>query len=660
MKTKTVKKGYWGFDTKRMDTSVRPQDDFYRYVNGNWLKKTKMPPQEAYWGSFSILHLNTQKQLKALVEEISKKKNLTSGSPDQLVRDLYRSGMDMKLRNKLGATPIKKYREQIHAVKNHADLMTLLGHFHRLGISAPWGTFVDQDSKNSSRYVLHISQSGLGLPDREYYLKDEPEFLRVRNAYKKHIANVFKLLGYKEKEASEFVETIMKVETELARISMDKVDVRDVEKTYHKKSISELGRLAADVNWKSYFKLAQIPQVPYVIVTQPEFVAKAGKLLKSIPVEDWKIYLEWNLASSSASFLSNAFTKENFEYYGKTIMGSKKMKPEWRRVLQILNGTLGEALGKLYVERHFGTEAKKKMDALVDDLFIAYEKRIKSLDWMSADTKKKAITKLKLMARKIGYPKKFKTYAGLKIDPSDYFGNVLRAGEFDRKRQMAKLRKPIDRAEWHMSPQTVNAYCNFNLNEIVFPAAILQPPFFDLNADDAINYGAIGAVIGHEMTHGFDDQGAKFDGKGNMKNWWKSEDNSQFEKKGKMLATQYDTYKVAGDLPVNGKLTLGENIADLGGAIIALEAYEERLKKTGRKDIAGFTPEERFFIGFAQAECGLARDEFLKMQVLNDPHSPSEFRVNGPVVNIQKFHDAYKTKQGDKLYKSEKEQVRIW
>jgi predicted metalloendopeptidase len=658
MAKKTTPKNYWGFDTKRIDPKIRPQDDFYRYANGNWIKTAKMPETEARWGSFTMLRFTTEHQLKALLEEISKKKSLKNGSIEQKVRDLYISAMDLKNRNKLGVKPLENWRKEIANIKNEKELLSLIAKLHKLGIGVPWGTFIDQDDKNSEKYVLRFVQSGLGLPDKEYYLKNEPEFVRVRTAYETRIGKIFNLLGYKDTKT--LVDTVMRVENELAKISMDKVDVRDAEKTYHKKSLAELKRFASKINWDRYFKGAGIPKIPYVIVNQPEFLSGIATLLSKIPLSDWKTYLEWHLADSAAPYLTSAFTKLNFEYYGKVLSGSKKMKAEWRRALGAVNGMLGEGFGKIYVEKHFPKDAKRKMDKLVTDLFRAYERRIKSVDWMSGPTKKKAVAKLKMMQRKIGYPNRFKKYDALKIRPDDFFGNILRATEFEHNRAVKKLRKPIDRHEWHMSPQTVNAYCNFNLNEIVFPAAILQPPFFDFNADDGINYGAIGAVIGHEITHGFDDQGAKFDGKGNMKSWWTTEDRERYDKKGKTLVQQYDQYKVAGSLAVNGKLTLGENIADLGGLVIAYDAYQDHLKKTGRKDIAGFTPEQRFFLGAAHAECELSRDEYIKMQVLNDPHSPSEFRVNGPFSNMSEFHQAFNVRRGDKLFRSEKERVHIW
>lgn len=649
-----------GFDLKSIDKSVRPQDDFYHYANGGWLKKNRIPEDESRWGSFVILRVEAEKNLKKIVDGLLTHKSPKKGSPEQLVGDFYRSGMDIKTRNKLGVMPLDALREKVRAISNTKDLLAAIAHFHRLGISVPWGAGVDQDSKNSKKYVLHFYQSGLGLPDRDYYLKDAPEFVRVRKAYVDHLIRIFGLLDYSTPEALAKTETVMKIETLLAKASMDKVDTRDAEKTYHKKSMAELKRQVPTVDWKTYFTGAGIPAVSYVIATQPDFLKTAGSLLHKLPTEEWKVYLEWHLTDDASSFLSDDFVKANFKF-SQVLSGSKKIKPLWRRTLSVVNGALGEPLGKIYVSKYFDQAKKRKMDTLVSDLFAVYAERIKELDWMSPATKRKAVTKLKMMTRKIGYPRKWKSYKGLVVMPTEYFGNVLRLTEYERRREMGKLkRKTIDRDEWHMYPQTVNAYCNFNLNEIVFPAAILQPPFFNFAADDAFNYGGIGAVIGHEMTHGFDDQGAKFDGEGNMKTWWSAQDKKKFEAKGKMLVQQYNDFTVADGVHVNGELTLGENIADLGGLVIGYDAYQRFLKKHGRKDIAGLTPEQRYFLGFAQAERELNRPEGIKTRTLTDPHSPPECRINGPLAHFAPFYEAYGITKKDKLYRDPKDRAQIW
>jgi len=648
-----------GFDIKNINKTVRPQDDFYLYANGGWLKKNRIPADESRWGSFIILRYEAEHNLKNIVDELLKKRS-KNGTEEQLVGDLYRSGMDMATRNKHGVKPLEQYRKEITAVSNTKELLTLIARFHKLGIAVPWGTIIDQDSKNSSRYALHIYQSGIGLPDRDYYLKDDGEFVRVRKAYVDHIICIFRLLGYSVTESFKKTETVMKVETLLAKASMDKVMARDADKIYNKRTLAELQKQVPQVAWRAHFKGAGIPNVPYVIAMQPEFLKAAGKLLTTLPLEEWKVYLEWHLADDASGFLSEDFVKANFKF-SQVLSGNKKMKPLWRRTLGVVNGSLGEALGKVYVSKYFDQAKKRKMDTLVSDLFVVYAERIKNLDWMSAPTKKKALAKLKTMQRKIGYPRVWKGYKGLVIKPEDYFGNILRVTEYERLREMKKLvRKGIDRDEWFMYPQTVNAYFHPTMNEIVFPAAILQPPFFNFEADDAFNYGGIGAVIGHEITHGFDDQGAKFDEKGNLKMWWTSADKKKFEQKGRVVVKQYDSFTVADGVHVNGGLTLGENIADLGGLVIGYEAYQRHLKKTGRKDIAGLTPEQRFFLGFAQAEQELNRPEAIKTRTLTDPHSPPECRINGPLAHFTPFYEAYGVKKGDKLYREQKARAHIW
>lgn len=650
-----------GFNLRDMDASVRPQDDFYHYANGGWLAKNIIPENESWWGSFIILRHESEKSLKKIVDGLLARNPPKKGSPEQLVGDFYRSGMDRKRRNALGATPLLPLRRRIQKVSSTQELLSLLAYMQRIGVNVPWGAGADQDAKHSARYALHLYQTGLSLPDRDYYLKSEPEFVRVREAYKKHLVKMFGLLGYASGEAQKKMRVVLKIETLLAKVSMDKVDARDADKTYHKKSLAELTRLAPHVAWQTFFKEAGIGRIPYVIVMQPTYLAATAKMLKTVPIEEWKVYMEWQVLDDASSLLSDAFVKANFAF-AQVLTGSKKMKPLWRRTLGVVNGALGEPLGKIYVKKFFDEKKKRKMDELVSDLFAVYEERIKKLDWMSPATKRKAVAKLRHMVRKIGYPKKWKSYAGLRIRPDDYFGNALRVVQFKHAREMKKLtRKSIDRDEWFMYPHTVNAYFHPTMNEIVFPAAILQPPFFNFDADDAFNYGGIGAVIGHEITHGFDDQGAKFDARGNLKNWWTPADKKQFEQKGRTLATQYNAFKVADGVRVNGRLTLGENIADLGGLVIGYEAYQRHLAHRGTaKIIAGLTPQQRFFLGFAQVERELRRPEFEKTSTLTDPHSPAQFRINGPLAHFEPFYKAYGVKKGDKLYRAPKDRAKIW
>ena len=651
-------KKYWGFDTKNIDKSVRPQDDFYQYANGAWLKKAKIPATESRWGSFTMLRHKTDNHLRAIIKDVLKNKSAKPGSPEQLVRDLYQAASDMKTRNTRGAKPLVAPRMLVREAASKEELLKVLARLQVMGVSSGWGTIVDQDSKNSSRYLLHLWQGGLGMPDRDYYLLDKPEQKRVREAYREHIRHLLKLCKFSHAEAEVFETSIMKIETALARASMRKEDTRDPEKVYHKYSVAQLQKLSPAINWPTYFDRTHAKKLKELIVGQPEFFKALSNLLNDLPLEDWKHYVEWCVIGDYSSMLSAAFVKEHFSY-NRVLSGQKKMRPLWRRALGAV-GYAGQALGKLYVERYFPQSSKHAMDELVSDLFAVYQERILSLDWMTTATKRKAIKKLQLMSRKIGYPKKWELYKGLEIDSTDHFGNVLRAEEWWHKKHMRKLGGPVDRNEWFMSPQTVNAYFSPNLNDIVFPAAILQWPFFDPKADAAINYAGIGSVIGHEMTHGFDDQGAKFDGKGNMVQWWTSADKKRFEKKSKAVIAQYGKYEAADGVMVNGQLTLGENIADFGGLAIAWGAYQKHLKKIGRKEVAGFSPEQRFFFGFAQMERELTRPEHAKTAALTDPHSPAPTRINGPLANFEPFYELFGVKKGDKLYRDPKVRSTIW
>ncbi len=654
-----MKKKGWGFDTRDIDKRVRPQDDFFHYANGGWIKREKIPPHESRWGSFQILQTETQKKLREIVNGLLKAKHLMKGTAPQLVGDLYRSGMDMKARNALGAKPLERFRTKIKKLKTKEDVLRLVAKFHKLGIGVLWGAAIDQDAKNSETYLLHLYQDGLGVPERDYYLLNNPEQVRVRTAYLAHIERMLKLFGWAPQDARRNAAIIFAIEKTLATASMRKEDTRDPHKTYHKLSVKALQKLSPVVNWRSYLKAIGARTPTKILVMQPGFLKAVSSLLKQTSMEDWRVYLEWHLFIGTAGLLSQRFVQANFDFYGKVLSGAKKMRPLWRRALSTVNGTVGESLGQIYVEKYFTHEAKRKMDALISDLFAVYAERIKVLDWMSPATKKRAQKKLKTMVRKIGYPKRWKSYRRLVIDPADYFGNVMRASLHEHARQMHKLGKPVDREEWFMTPQTVNAYYNQGTNEIVFPAAILQHPFFDASADDAVNYGAIGAVIGHEITHGFDDQGSKFDEKGNLKSWWTSLDRARFEKKARVVERQFNQYELHG-VKVNGKLTLGENIADLGGDAIAFAAYERHLKKTGRKIIDGFAPEQRFFLAKAQDWREIARPEHLKTSILTDPHSPDIFRVNGPLSNLTEFYEAFGVKKGDKLYRAPKARAKIW
>ena len=655
-----MKPTHWGFDVHDLEPKIRPQDDFFHHVNKRWMDSNPIPENESRWGSFITLRHDSEKKLRAILTELELKRSLPVGSPERLIRNFYRSGMDMKKRNELGIRPLDELRRSVSRIDSLPRLLAVVAELHRIGVGVMWGMGIDQDAKNSSRYLLHLYPDGIGMPDRDYYLKNDVESVRVREAYRAHVEKLFMLMGRAPSDAKAGTETMLSIETLLARKMMKKEDARDAEKTYHKVALKQLIKDSKNIDWERYLKLSSAKEVKEVIVTQPEFMTALDSLLSSVSLEDWKTYLEWHIVNDFSGALSDKFIKHSFVFYSTVLSGTKVMKPLWRRVLGVVNGHVGELLGRIYVKKHFTVEAKKRMSILVDDLFTAYEARLKSLDWMTPATKKKALVKLRALNRKIGYPDKWKSYAGLDISPSDYVGNILATNEFEHKRAMKKLRGPIDRGEWFMYPQTVNAYFSPNLNDIAFPAAILQPPFFSLDADDAVNYGCIGAVIGHEITHGFDDQGSKMDHKGNLVSWWTAEDRKHFEAKAKKVEKQFNQYEVADGLKVNGKLTLGENIADLGGLSIALNAYRLALKRTGRHDIDGLTPEQRFFTAFAVFERENVRPEFEKMQVLTDPHSPGIFRINGPVSNCNDFYEAFGLAKSDKLYRAPKDREMVW
>ncbi|MEK7077463.1 MAG: M13 family metallopeptidase, partial [Patescibacteria group bacterium] len=644
--------------TRDIDAKIRPQDDFFHHASGSWMKRNPIPKAEARWGSFTLLRRTTDIQLQMLLKKLGAKKSVGTGSAEQMIRDFCRSGIDMNRRRTQGLAPLKNLMNRIETIRKPNDVVRTIAHLERVGSGGIWGIFIDQDMKNSERYIVSLCQGGLGMPDRDYYIKDDAESLRVRNAYEKHLVRLLRLAGRGGRASGDAV-VVLEIETALAKISMTKEDTRDVDKTYHKKSFSQLKKLTSSIVWSDYFKiLGAKPR--HVIVAQPEFFKLIERMLSTFPIEAWKTYLFTHLVSDFASYLTPELEKQSFSFYGTTLTGTKYMKPLARRVLRTMNGCLGELFGKIYVKEYFPAEAKQKVSKVVTDLFREYEARIQNLDWMSSATKKKAVVKLNQMHCKLGYPHRWKTYRDLVLIADDYAGNVMRACEYEHRRAVHRLTKPVDHAEWFMSPQTVNAYCSFSLNDIVFPAAILQHPFFSFSADDAFNYGAIGSVIGHEITHGFDDQGSKFDGKGNRKTWWTRIDRARFDKKAKRLVKEFNGYEIEEGMTVNGKLALGENIADLGGISIAFDAYQLRLAETGRKDIDGYTPEQRFFFGYACTEREQERPEYRKTMVMTDPHSPSRFRVNGPLSNLPEFYEAFGVKKGDKLYRPPSKRAKIW
>jgi len=656
MKTKRLV----AFDTTLIDQTVRPQDDFFHFACGGWLKKNPVPESEASWGTFYKLRDQVLKQTKKILEDINAKKSVLSGSEASLIQVLYRSGMDIKRRNREGLTPIKETLEKIDSIATVSDVRDFLVQSEKDGSGILWSFFVAEDEKDSERYITYLAQGGLTLPERDFYLAKDARSQKIQVAYTKYIQKILQELGDTQTESKNAAKKILALETKIAKVSMDKVRRRDVENIYNKKTVSALTALAPKTNWKRYMKEIGLENVKSVVVMQPEFIKKVDLLIEQTPVETWKQYLRFSTLDDAAPYLTQTLSAINFNFFGRVIAGHQRPKPEWKRVLATINATIGYAVGKEYVKRYFSPQAKKKINELVDYLFIAYEHRIKEIDWMSPATKKKALIKLSQMERKLGYPDKWESYKGLRLsEKSPYFTNIVTSVKFEQKKLFKKLGKKVDRKEWFMPPQTVNAYYNANQNEIVFSAAILQPPFFYPELDDAVNFGAMGSVIGHEITHGFDDQGSKFDGKGNFKNWWTKQDKERFTKKANVLVKQFNQYKV-GDLSVNGKLTLGENIADLGGLAIAYDAYMHYLKTHPSKTIKGYTPQQRFFMGLALFECAHARAEWARTLVLIDPHSPSITRVNGPMSNLQEFYDAFNVQKGDALYRPPHQRAKIW
>lgn len=646
-----------GITKKNMDTLVNPGDNFQEFVNGKWMKNTKIPADKSSYGAFDMLYDQSQKDVKAIIEEASKG-SFADGSDQQKIGDFYASYMNRKERDAKRITPIQPELKAIDAIANYSDLAAFFGTANRTGLAAPFAISVTQDFKNPNVYTLMTWQGGLGLPEREYYLQNDPKMVDVRKKYVAHIENMFKLTGMPN--PAESAAKIMALETTLAKNHMTKEDTRETSKLYNKYEIKNLKTLMPDFDWNAMLAKAGIANQKIVVVSQVEYTKSLNNIIKNTPLDTWKTYLKWSLINNTASHLTTSLDKANFEFYGKTLYGTEKQEDDWKRAVNAVNGSLGEVVGKVYVEKHFSPEAKERMTGMVKNLLKAYAESIKKLDWMSEATKKQALAKVDKFMIKIGYPDKWIDYSSLKVAKNDLYGNAQRSTEFEYNRLLNKLGKPVDRTEWGMTPQTVNAYYNPSLNEIVFPAAILQPPFFDLKADDAVNYGGIGAVIGHEIGHGFDDQGATFDGDGVMRNWWTDADLKAFKAKTEALVAQYNGFKVFPDLNVNGAFTLGENIGDLGGLSIAIKAYKMSLNGKEAPKMDGYTGMQRVFLGWGQVWLDKSREESLRSQVAGDPHSPAKFRINGVVRNVPEFYEAFNIKPTDSLYLAPEKRVKIW
>lgn len=647
-------------DLRNIDNNVKPGENFYLYANGGWLKRFPVPPTESRWGAFSEVQEFNYTALKQLLDTAAANTAAAKGSPDQKVGDFYLSGMDSANIEAAGFSPIKSDLERINKIKNIKSLINEIGYQHSQGAQPLFYFFAEQDAKNSTRIVPQFYQGGLGLPDRDYYFKTDERSRNIRTAYLNHIAAMFKLLGDDEQTALSNAGDVMNLESALASASMTRVEMRDPEKVYNVMSIKQLQQYAPIITWKEFMAQMLVKGRDTVIVGQPDFLAEINKQLGSASISTWKNYLRWNVVRGASPYLSSAFVNENFNFYSKTLSGQKEMKPRWKRVLATIDGNLGEVLGQMYVNKYFKPEAKKRMLEMVGNLAKTYEARIKRLDWMTPKTKEMALNKLHTFMLKIGYPDKWKDYSSVSIDKSNYLKNIRACQAFEYRFNINKLGKPVDRTEWGMTPPTVNAYYNPSMNEIVFPAGILQLPFFDNAADDAINYGAIGGVIGHEMTHGFDDQGSQFDADGNLKNWWSDVDKERFKQRTDMLVAQYNSFTVLDTVHVNGELTLGENIADLGGIAIAYEAFKNTPQGKGLDMIDGFTPDQRFFISWAQVWRQNIRDAETARRIIVDPHSPGMYRCNGPLSNMPEFYSAFGVREGDKMWRAENDRVKVW
>ncbi len=654
-----------GIELQYMDNSVKPGDDFFRFVNGKWVEKTEIPADRTRWGSFDELRQRTDEDALAILKEAAQNKNLDKNSDQAKAVYLYRSILDTVTRNKQGIQPIKPILAKIDKVKNVKDLHALLIEMEPTGGIGFVGAGVGTDAKNSNRNVVSIGLGSLGLPDRDYYVSDEADSKEKRQKYEQHVAKMLGYLGEKPAEAKKNAAKIVALEIAMATPRLDRVERRDRRKTYNPMTVAELQKLTPSFNWDSYLTGIGLPKLDSVIVSQPKYLTALETIFKQNKVEDWKAYMKWTTLNRSAGLLSTEIENANFEFYGKTLTGAIKQRPREERALQTVNGTVGEALGKLYVAKKFPPEAKAKAEAMIKNVFLAFENRINNLPWMNKATKTSAVEKLHKSRVKIGYPDKWKDYSGLTIqspeDGGTYFSNMKNLSKWRFEENIADLKKPVDKDEWFMSPQTVNAYYNPSYNEIVFPAAILQPPFYDYRADEAVNYGGIGAVIGHEISHGFDDSGSRYNADGNLINWWSDEDLAQFTELGGALADQYSQLQPLPGIYVDGKFTLGENIGDLGGVNAAYDGLQLYLKQNGNPGlIDGFTPEQRFFISWATIWRSKARDEAIKNQVKTDPHSPGQYRAYVPLQNVEAFYDAFKIEEGQGMYIEPEKRVKIW
>ncbi|ENA36163.1 hypothetical protein HMPREF1487_05528 [Pseudomonas sp. HPB0071] len=647
-----------GIKKENFDPGVRPQDDFFNAINGQWLKNTPIPADKTSYGAFHAIADTTEKQLHAIIEALAAKPDKATGSDEQKIGDLYASFMNEAAIEAQGLKPLQGAFDAIDSIHDRRSLLITMARLQRLGIDVPLEPYVTQDAKDSKRYVAEIAQSGLSLPDRDYYLIDDTSFAEIRSGFVSHVQRMLDLANLPDPAGS--ARKVAALEKQIALAQWDKVDNRDPIKTYNAYEPTQLRTLTRAIDWPSYLKETGFVDQHPIIVEQPSYITGLGKLLTSTPLSTWKTYLKWHVLHAYAQALPHAYAQEDFAFFQQTLNGAKEQRPRWKRGVSAVEGSLGEALGKEYVARHFPPENKARMEALVRNLIAAYGQAMDKLDWMSEDTRQAAKAKLAKFTYKIGYPNQWRDYSSLHIAPDDLIGNLQRAQTFEYQRSLAKLGKPVDPDEWAMTPQTVNAYYNPLRNEIVFPAAILQPPFFNMQAEDAVNYGGIGAVIGHEISHGFDDQGSQFDGDGNLREWWTKTDRERFAKRATALAEQYSAYEPVPGYHINGRFTLGENIADLGGVTISYSAYHLSLNGKPAPVIDGMTAEQRFFTGWAQVWCTKYTQQNLLNRLKTDPHSPAQYRTNGVLSNVPGFYEAYDVKPDDQMYLPPDKRIKIW
>ena len=647
-----------GVDQSEFSETVRPQDDFFDYVNGPWVENNKIPADKARWGTFDALNEQSNKDIRTLVEEVSATENVQNGTPTQKIRDFYNSYMDVETSNTLGVEAIRSELDEIAAASSLDDIYRLFSTLGVYGVDSPIGGYIFSDQKDPNTNVVYVAQAGLTMPDRDYYLKDDEQFVKGRQLYLDYVAKVFSQAGIEN--GAERAKSLLALESKLAEVQWTKEQNRDPVAGYNPKTLAELKEMAPKINWDITFEAAGIPARDRYIVSQPSFFEAADDIIAEADLDLLKDYLTFQTLSNFSPVLGDDYFNLWFGFFREGLSGVSEARPQWKRAVESVNGNMGELLGQLYVEKHFQPEAKARMDTMIQNLIKAYEKSIIELDWMSDETKQQALVKLSKFTPKIGYTDNWRDYSTMNISQADLVGNIKSAAEFEYNRSLNKLDTPVDKGEWFMNPQTVNAYYNPVWNEIVFPASILQPPFFNVNADDAVNYGGIGAVIGHEIGHGFDDQGRQYNGDGNLSDWWTEEDAEKFDVRKNALAAQYDGYVVVDGLTINGQFTSGENIGDLGGLSIAYLAYKMSLDGKEAPVIDGLTGDQRFFLGWAQVWRSKARDAESKRRLTVDPHSPPKFRANGAPVNVAAFYEAFDVKEGDGMYLAPEDRVKIW